>query len=88
MAAVFVSRLNDGSVRVAVTGAGNDGVFRWREAEEALEGDFTPQAIGGLRLEPSRMMDDIHGSSAYRASLVKVMTRRALQNGGMAAIYT
>lgn len=88
MAAVFVAQLGDGSVRVAVTGAGDDGVFRWGAAEEALAGDFAPEAVAGLQLDSSTMIDDIHGSAAYRANLVRVMTRRALQNLGNASIYS
>ena len=36
MAGVFIAKHKDGSVRVAVTGAGNNGVFRWKAAEDAL----------------------------------------------------
>jgi carbon-monoxide dehydrogenase medium subunit len=44
---VFVARFADG-VRVAVTGASADGVFRWTEAEKALGADFAPGALAGL----------------------------------------
>ena len=83
-AGVFVARHKDGSIRVAVTGAGNDGVFRWSEAEQALAGNFAESALQGLTLPASRMMGDIHGSPEYRANLVAVMARRALQNLGAA----
>ena len=82
MAGVFVAKHKDGSVRVAVTGAGNDGVFRWSEAEQALSGNFAESALQGLTVPASRMMGDIHGSPEYRANLVAVMARRALQNLG------
>ena len=82
MAGVFVAKHKDGSVRVAVTGAGNDGVFRWSEAEQALSGNFAESALQGLSVPASRMMGDIHGSPEYRANLVAVMARRALQNLG------
>ena len=36
MAGVFVSK-SDSEVRVAVTGAGENGVFRWKEMEDALK---------------------------------------------------
>ena len=85
MAGVFVARLKDGSIRVAVTGAGNDGVFRWGEAEQALAGNFAPEALQGLSIPVSGMMGDIHGSPEYRANLVAVMARRAMQNLGSAA---
>jgi carbon-monoxide dehydrogenase medium subunit len=82
MAAVFVARHKDGSVRVAVTGAGNDGVFRWSAAEQALAGNFSADALKGLNVDPSGMMSDIHGSAEYRANLVAVMGRRAMENLG------
>jgi len=75
---VFVAKFSDG-VRVAVTGASEDGVFRWSEAEEALSGDFSASALEELAVDDSHMIEDLHGTRAYRAHLVKVMTRRAIQ---------
>jgi carbon-monoxide dehydrogenase medium subunit len=74
---VFVAKFADG-VRVAVTGASNDGVFRWSEAEAALSKDFTAAAIAGLRVDDSDMISDLHGTPSYRANLVKVLTGRAV----------
>ena len=82
MAGAFVARHTDGEIRMAVTGAGNDGVFRWGEAEEALTAIFSPDAIRNLKLDPEGMMGDIHGSAEYRAHLVTVMARRAVENLG------
>ena len=47
MAGVFIAKHKDGSVRVAVTGAGNDGVFRWKAAEEALAEEFLRRRAEG-----------------------------------------
>ena len=77
LVAAFVARFSDG-VRVAITGASNNGVFRWSEAEEALSGKFAPDAIEGLTVDDSEMIGDLHGSGAYRAHLCGVMTRRAV----------
>ncbi len=74
---VFVAQFADG-VRVAVTGASNNGVFRWTEAEAALTASFTPEAVAGLVVDASDMISDLHGSPEYRANLVKVMTKRAV----------
>ncbi len=74
---VFVAKYADG-VRVAVTGASEEGVFRWTEAEAALSSDFSAGAIDGLSLSGDGMISDLHGSGAYRAHLVGVMTRRAV----------
>ncbi len=74
---VFVAKFADG-VRVAVTGASNDGVFRWTEAEEALSANFSPDAINGLTVDAGDMIGDLHGTPEYRAHLVGVMTKRAV----------
>ena len=74
---VFVSKCN-GDVRVAVTGASEDGVFRWADAESALAEDFSAAALDGMSPGADGMISDIHGSAAYRAHLVGVMARRAV----------
>ena len=74
---VFVAKYADG-VRVAVTGASEDGVFRWAEAEAALSADFSAEALDGLAVPAEGMIGDLHGSAEYRAHLVKVMTTRAV----------
>lgn len=77
LTAVFVAKTG-GGVRVAVTGASEDGVFRWAEAETALSADFSADAIAGLSVDPEGMIGDMHGTKAYRANLVKVLTGRAV----------
>jgi carbon-monoxide dehydrogenase medium subunit len=67
-----------GGVRVAVTGAGQNGVFRWTEAEKALSGSFATSALDGIKLDPSNLLSDVHGNADYRAHLVGVMARRAV----------
>jgi aerobic carbon-monoxide dehydrogenase medium subunit len=67
------------AVRVAVTGAG-PGVFRWAEAEAALAADFSAAAIAGLDVDPAGLNADFHAPAEYRANLVKVMARRALES--------
>jgi len=74
---VFVAKYA-GGVRVAVTGASNNGVFRWSDAEAALSADFSAGALAGLTVDDSEMIADLHGSAAYRANLVKVLTGRAV----------
>lgn len=77
---VFVARTG-GAVRVAVTGAGPT-VFRWREAETALGSNFAPGAIDGLTVAAGNLNSDIHASAEYRANLVKVMAKRAVEAAG------
>ncbi|TCP43046.1 FAD binding domain-containing protein [Rhodovulum marinum] len=78
---VFVAKYADG-VRVAVTGASEEGVFRWSEAEAALSSDFSAGAIAGLAVDAENMIGDLHGSPEYRAHLVKVLTGRAVTAAG------
>jgi carbon-monoxide dehydrogenase medium subunit len=77
MAGVFVARMKDG-VRVAVTGAGNNGVFRHQAMEEALSKSFTAEALDGITTPEEQMNSDIHASAVYRAHLVGVMAKRAV----------
>ncbi|MBQ2263027.1 MAG: xanthine dehydrogenase family protein subunit M [Loktanella sp.] len=74
---VFVAKYADG-VRVAVTGASEEGVFRWHDAETALADDFNARSLDGLSVAADGMIGDLHGSPEYRAHLVKVMTGRAV----------
>ncbi len=74
---VFVAKYA-GGVRVAVTGASEEGVFRWSEAEAALSGSFSADAVKGLSLSADGMIGDLHGTPAYRAHLAKVLTARAV----------
>ena len=78
MAGVFVAVGKGGEVRVAVTGAGNKGVFRMAAMEKALAGNLSPAAIANVSVDPAGMLADLHGSAAYRANLVKVMAERAV----------
>lgn len=86
IAAVFVSR-NEQGVRVAVTGAGARGVFRARDLEDVLTKDFRPESLVGLHVDPAAMLEDLNGTPEYRAHLVLVMARRAMEKPGVAQSY-
>ena len=78
MVGVFVAETAAG-VRVAVTGAGQSGVFRVPEMEAALGASFAPASVAAIKVDPERLNSDIHGSAAYRAHLVTVMAKRAVE---------
>lgn len=78
MAGVFVAVMAEGDVRVGITGAGQDGVYRDLNFEAALRAVFSPAALDDLTVDPGNMLADLHGSAAYRANLVKVMAKRAV----------
>jgi carbon-monoxide dehydrogenase medium subunit len=74
---VFVAR-RPSDIRVAVTGAGADGVFRLTAFEEALKKRFNSKALDGLTVSPDGLNGDLHGSPEYRAHLIGVLARRAV----------
>jgi aerobic carbon-monoxide dehydrogenase medium subunit len=74
---VFVSKRGS-EIRVAVTGAGANGVFRVKSFEEALKKRFSPKSLEGMSIPADGMNSDIHGSAEYRAHLVGVLARRAV----------
>jgi len=76
---VFVSKRGN-DIRVAVTGAGANGVFRVPEFEAALAKNFDAKAIEGLKVSPDGLNSDIHASPEYRAHLIGVMAKRALND--------
>lgn len=73
---VMVSK-GPAGVRVAVTGAGQDGVFRVPEMEARLQESFTVEALAGVKVPPDDLMTDIHAGADYRAHLIGVLARRA-----------
>ena len=77
MVGVFVAK-GPAGVRVAITGAGQDGVFRQKEMEQALSSNWSPDAIKTIKVSPDGLNGDIHASAEYRAHLIGVMAQRAV----------
>lgn len=78
---VFVAK-TVGGVRVAVTGAGANGVFRLPAFEQALAANFSPAAIEGRTVPADGLIADIHADADYRAHLIGVMAKRAVAAAG------
>jgi carbon-monoxide dehydrogenase medium subunit len=74
---VFASKRGS-EIRVAVTGAGANGVFRVKSFEEALKKRFAAKSLEGMTIPANGMNSDIHASAEYRAHLVGVLARRAV----------
>jgi len=77
MTGVFVARTG-GGVRVAVTGAAEDGVMRHAGLEAALVASFTPEACAEVEISSDGLLSDIHASAGYRANLIRQMAKRAV----------
>jgi aerobic carbon-monoxide dehydrogenase medium subunit len=75
---VFVAR-RPSDVRVAITGAGASGVFRVGAFEEVLKKRFSSKVLDGIGVAAEGLNNDIHGSAEYRAHLIGVLTRRAVE---------
>ena len=74
---VFVAK-TAGGVRVAVTGAGQEGVFRAKEVEAALGSNFSSDAAKGVKVPSGHLNSDLHGSAEYRGHLISVIAARAV----------
>jgi carbon-monoxide dehydrogenase medium subunit len=81
MAGVFVAKDKTGT-RVAVTGAGESGVYRHKALEAALDKKFEASSVDGVKVDGKGLMSDMHATADYRAALIKVMTKRAVAAAG------
>jgi carbon-monoxide dehydrogenase medium subunit len=79
---VFVVKTKSGEIRVAATGASQNGVMRVPAIEAALKANWSAGALDSVKISADGLLTDIHGSSAYRANLIKVMAQRAVTEAG------
>jgi len=75
---VFVADFGNGTVRVGVTGAGAC-AFRQAEMEKALSQKFAPESVAGIKVKADGLNNDLHASPEYRAHLITVMAKRAVE---------
>mgnify|MGYP001366964060 CR=1 FL=1 len=75
---VYIAKFKT-EVRVAITGAGNS-VFRSQELETALTNNFSTSSIDNLHISSKNLNSDIHASAEYRADMIKVMAKKAMEN--------
>ncbi len=83
LVSVFVAKgkggmFSSGDVRVAVSGAGSNGVFRVPAMEQALKANFAAASLAGVSVPASGLMSDMHGSAEYRAALIDAMAQQAV----------
>jgi carbon-monoxide dehydrogenase medium subunit len=75
---VYVADFGSGNVRVGITGAGAS-AFRQTEMEKALSAKFAPEAVASIKVKPDGLNNDLHASPEYRAHLITVMAKRAVE---------
>jgi carbon-monoxide dehydrogenase medium subunit len=75
---VFVADFGN-SVRVAVTGAGPC-AFRQADMEKALAAKFAPESVASIKVKAEGLNKDLHASPEYRAHLITVMAKRAVED--------
>ena len=75
---VYVADFGSGNVRVGITGAGA-GAFRQSEMEKALSSKFAPEAVASIKVKPDGLNNDLHASPEYRAHLITIMAKRAVE---------
>jgi carbon-monoxide dehydrogenase medium subunit len=74
---VFVAKHKD-EVNVAVTGS-KSSVYIDKDLSKKLSSDFSSIAIEGIELDDSEMNSDMHASAEYRANLVSLYAKKAVE---------
>ncbi|MDA8791145.1 xanthine dehydrogenase family protein subunit M [Candidatus Pelagibacter bacterium] len=74
---VFVAK-HKKEVNVAVTGA-KSSVYIDKDLSKKLSSDFSSSAIEGIELDDSEMNSDMHASAEYRANLVSLYAKKAVE---------
>ena len=73
---VYVAKFKNG-VNVSITGA-KSCVYNDKDISSALSKNFTSSSIDNVRVSSSEMNSDIHASAEYRANMVKVFAKKAV----------
>ncbi len=74
---VYVAKHKSG-INVAVTGA-KSCVYNDSDISDALKKNFSASAIDNVKVSSSGMSSDIHASADYRANMVKVFAKKAVE---------
>ena len=74
---VYIAKYKN-RVNVAVTGA-KSCVYNEKNLAKALEGNFSSSALDNISVSSSGMNSDIHASADYRANMVKVFAKKAVE---------
>ena len=73
---VYVAKHKSG-INVAITGA-KSCVYNDADLAGALKNNFSSSAINNVKISSSKMNSDLHASADYRANMVKVFAKKAV----------
>ena len=74
---VYIAECKSG-INVAVTGA-KSCVYNDKDLSSALSKNFSTSSIDQVKVSSSGMNTDIHASAEYRANMVKVFAKKAVE---------
>ena len=74
---VYVAK-HKSAVNVAVTGA-KSCVYNDKDLSKALSNKFSSSSVDAVRISSSGMNSDIHASAEYRANMIKVFAKKAVE---------
>ena len=74
---VYIAKHKSG-VNVAVTGT-KSCVYNDKDLAKILSNNFSSSAVNNVRVSSSGMNSDIHASAEYRANMVKVFAKKAVE---------
>ncbi len=74
---VYIAK-NKKNVRVAITGA-KSCVYNDENISKALSANFSTSAVDSVKISSSEMNSDIHASADYRANMVKIFAKKAVE---------
>ena len=74
---VYVAK-HRSTVNVAVTGA-KSCVYNDKDLSKALSNKFSSSSVDSVRISSSGMNTDIHASAEYRANMIKVFAKKAVE---------
>ena len=77
VAGVFAARFDNGW-RVAVTGSGSEGVFRFSELEDALSAHPADQALAAVEVSSLDVIDEPAFPAAFRKDAIRWLAREAV----------
>ena len=74
---VYVAKFK-GNTNVAITGA-KSCVYKDKDLSNALSKNFSSSIVDSIKISPKDMNSDIHASPDYRANMIKIFAKKAVE---------